>query len=283
MALVEPTLESMQTTSENLLGSVLAFAPSFLLALVILVAGWIVARIARGAAKRAFSGTNHLIDRFLRRESYPGTEIPPAVTVVLSEIIFWAVIFLAAAIAARTAELPAVSGWLDQIASWLPNLLIGIAIIIISYLTGVVAGKHVSASAQSANVGQSALMGRLAQSLIFVTGLIIGLDQIGVNVTLLVALFVVSAGAIFVGFSIAFGLGARDYVSNLIGARTAREKLRPGVSVRMGGTEGEVLEITATQIALETDEGRTLIPGRMVEEENLIILSDHHGGTAKNG
>ncbi|MEO1253237.1 MAG: hypothetical protein AAFW81_12940, partial [Pseudomonadota bacterium] len=138
-------------------------------------------------------------------------------------------------------------------------------------------------SARAAKAGQSALIGKFAQGGIFITALIIGLDQIGVDVTFLVALFAVSAGAIFVGFSIAFGLGARDYVSNLIGARTARQKIRPGTMLRVGDIEGEVLEITQTQIALDTADGRTLVPARITEESMIVIVSSDSKGAANNG
>jgi len=280
---VEPTLTSVEQSTQAAISATISYLPAIGLALLVLVAGWLAARILRAVSRKALLGTNRLITKLTDRSGSGKAQLTPVVASVLSEVVFWVVILLATAIAARVAELPALSGWLDQIAGWLPNLLIGIAIIVIAYLVSVVAGEQVAASARNARSTQSAMMGRLAQTVIFVTGLIIGLDQIGVNVTLLTALFVVSAGGILIGFSIAFGLGARDHVSNLIGARTARRKLRPGLTVRIGNIEGEVLEVTSTQIAIETVEGRALVPGRMAEERDIFILSPKSEGTDSNG
>jgi small-conductance mechanosensitive channel len=126
-------------------------------------------------------------------------------------------------------------------------------------------------------------MGRLSQAAIFVTALIIGLDQIGVNVTFLVAMFAVSAGTIFVGFSIAFGLGAREFVSNLIGARTARREFAAGQTVRIGEIEGEILEISATHLAIETPEGKALIPAQEATHSTVTVLSSAGLGGDRHG
>ena len=279
----EPTvITALQSTFTDTLAAILDYAPFLAGGFAVLLVGWLLARIVRGAARRAISGVNRVLERTFQRGALASTRLSPAAAGVLCEVLFWAVIFLSAAVAARVANLPAVSGWLNQIASWMPNFLIGIVIIVFGYFISAVASEQVSASARSAKVGQSALIGRFAQGGIFITALIIGLDQIGVDVTFLVALFAVSIGAIFVGFSIAFGLGSRDYVSNLIGARTARQKIKPGSTVRIGEIEGEVLEITQTQIALDTADGRTLVPARLTDESAILIVSSDAKGAPQN-
>ncbi len=273
-------ISTFQKATEDAFAATVNYAPSLLGALLALLLGWLLARFVRGIARRVLGGTNRLLDRLLRRGTLSEARISSSTAVFLSEILFWVVIFIAITVAAQIAELPALSEWLSQIVGHLPNLVIGAIIIAVGYYISVVIGEQVTSSAEAAKAGQSALIGRFAQSAIFVTAVIIGLDQIGVDVTFLVALFAVAMGAIFVGFSIAFGLGARDYVSNLIGARTVRQLLKPGVKLRIGDIEGEVLEISPTQIALDTADGRTLVPARFADERGLIIISsDTSGGT----
>ncbi len=273
---------TLQEAVGNAIAAAAAYAPSLIAAILVLLAGWFVARFARVITHRVLSGANRLLDRLLQRGTLSGIRMTPTATAVSGEVSFWVIIFLSITIAARIAKLPALSGWLNQIAGHLPNLLVGAAIIVAGYFVSVIAGEQVTATARAAKAGQSALMGRFAQGAIFVTALIIGLDQVGVDVTFLVALFAVAVGAIFIGFSIAFGLGARDFVSNLIGARTAHQKLRPGVMVRIGGIEGEILEITPTQIALDTSDGRTLVPARLTEESGLVILTSEQSKGASD-
>ncbi len=283
MEAISSLISIFRKTAAEALAATVDYFPSLMAAILVLFAGWLFARLARGAARRILYGANRILDRVFQRGALSGARLSPAAAAVLGEISFWVVIFLAMTIAARVARFTAVSGWLNQIVTYLPNLLVGAAIIVVGYFVSVIIGEQVTSAARAARAGQSALMGKFAQGAVFITALIIGLDQIGVNVTFLVALFAVSVGAIFVGFSIAFGLGAREYVSNLIGARTARRKLRAGLVVRMGDIEGEILEITPTQIELDTARGRTLVPARLADERSVLIVSAETKGDAENG
>lgn len=264
---------SIQDIAVTALTSVIGYLPSLVGALAVLVLGWLLARLARIASKRVLSGLNRILERTFQRGLLASARLPAGAATILGEAAFWVVMFLTVTIAARTAQLPAISRWLDEIVSFLPSILLGVATIMVGYIISTIIGEQVTESARAAKSSQSALLGRLSQGAVFVTALIIGLDQIGVDVTFLVTLSAVAVGAIFFGFSIAFGLGARDYVSNLIGARAARQSLSTGLMVRIGETQGEVLEITPTQIALDTEDGRTLIPARIAEARGVVIVS----------
>jgi hypothetical protein len=257
--------------------------PSLAAAILILIAGWILARFSRGLVRRLSNRTNRLLDRVFRHGALSRARISPVAMAAVGEIAFWTILFLTVTVAARIAGFAEVAGLLNDIASLLPNLLLGAAIIAAGYVTSVLVGEQVASMAHAAKAGQGELMGKFAQAAIFVAALIIGLGQIGVDVTFLIALVTVSVGAVLLGFSIAFGFGARDYVGNLLGARTARRVLSVGLSVRIGDVEGEILEITPTQIALDTASGRTLVPARLVDEQNIVIIAADSGRTPADG
>ncbi|MFP3942834.1 MAG: mechanosensitive ion channel family protein [Alphaproteobacteria bacterium] len=274
---------AVENVVSKALSQALSYAPSLLAALLILIAGWLLGRLARVAARRLSRDANRILDRLFRRGALAGARFSPATVAVLGEVVFWVVIFLAVTVAARVAGFDAISVWLDRIAAQLPNLVVGAVIIVAGYFVSVLAGEQVTTAARSARAGQSVLLGRLAQGAIFVTALIIGLDQIGVDVTFLIALFAAAIGAIFVGFSIAFGMGARCYVSNLIGARSARRELAPGTALQIGRIEGNLLEITATHLALETAQGRVLIPARTIDQRIVSMPAAGPDAEAEDG
>jgi hypothetical protein len=62
-------------------------------------------------------------------------------------------------------------------------------------------------------------------------------------------------------------------VANLIGAHYLRQAFAPGQRVRIGEVEGAILELTAISIVLETDEGRVTIPGKVYNEEPIVLLT----------
>lgn len=272
---------SIQETAVTTFQGFIVYLPSLVGAIAVLLFGWLLARLVRAASNRVLSGLNRILERNFQSGLLASVRLPMGASVILGEAVYWVVIFLTLTIAARIAQFPAISRWLNEVASFLPSILLGVATIVIGYIVSVVIGERVTEYARPAKSSQSALLGRLCQGIVFVIASIIGLDQIGLDVTFLVALSAVAVGSVLVGFSIAFGLGAREYVSNLIGARTVRHNLSTGLLVRVGETQGEVLEITQTQIALDTEEGRALVPARIAEERGVVIIARQAPSKAK--
>lgn len=264
---------STQETAMTALSAFLGYLPSLASALVVLIVGWLFARVARAASKRILSGLNRALERTFQTGILAGARLPMAASTIFGEVAFWVISFITLTIAARVAQLPTISRWLNDIVLFLPDVLLGIATIAIGYLISTVVGEHVAESARTAKTSHSAFLGRIAQGAVFIVASTIGLDQIGVNVSFLVTISGVAVGAVLLGFSIAFGFGSQDYVSNLISARTVRQSLSPGLSVRIGEIEGEVLEITQTHISIDTESGRALVPARIAEVSGVAIIS----------
>ena len=44
------------------------------------------------------------------------------------------------------------------------------------------------------------------------------------------------------------------------------------------GHQGRILDITATGLVLETSEGRVTLPGRVYNDQPILVLPGNHGG-----
>lgn len=266
---------SFKDSLETEVPAFLGYLPSLIGAMIILLVGWIIARFVRTAAKRILGSLNKALERTFQTGFLASTRLPTGASTIFGEAAFWIIIFATLTIAARVAQLPTISRWLNDIIIFLPDVLLGAATIVLGYIISSVIGDQVADAARSAKSTQSTLLGRIAQGTVFVIAAIIGLDQIGVDVTFLVTISGVAVGSVLLGFSIAFGLGSREYVSNLISARAVRQSLSIGLLVRIGEIEGEVLEITQTHIAIDTEIGRALVPAHIAEESGVLIISQN--------
>jgi len=253
------------------------FLPNLLAAMIILAIGWAIARLARATMQRLALASNRLLDRAFPRGALASARISSATATLIGEFVFWVIVLIAVTIASGIAGLSAVSEWLDRITAYLPNLIAGVTIVVIGYFLSVFVREQVAPQATAAASRQSLLLGRIAQGFVISTALIVGLDQVGIDVALLVALAVVCVAAALTGLAVAFALGARSHVSNLIGVRAASRHMSAGVRIRIQDIEGEILEITPTQIALNTDQGKTLVPGKFIDDHVVTIVSpDSH-------
>lgn len=273
---------SVKETAVTALPALLGYLPSLAGALAVLIFGWILARFVRAASQRILGGLNRVLERTFQTGLLASARLPMGASNIFGEVAFWVIIFITLTISARVAQLPTISRWLNEIVLFLPDVLFGVAVIVVGYLISVVVGEQVTEAARSAKSSHSAFLGRIAQGAVFIIASIIGLDQVGVDVTFLVTVSGAAVGAIFLGFSIAFGFGSREYVSNLISARTIRQSLSPGLLVRIGETEGEILEITQTHIAVDTENGRAMIPARITEASGVVVISHHAASIGKS-
>jgi small-conductance mechanosensitive channel len=117
----------------------------------------------------------------------------------------------------------------------------------------------------------------MAQGATLIMALLVGADQIGLKVTWIAIFAAVLVASLIGGVTIAVSLGARSYVSNLIGAHHLRQALRLGQLVRVAGHEGHIVDITATSLVLETDSGRIMLPGRIYHDEAIVLITRHNG------
>jgi len=131
-----------------------------------------------------------------------------------------------------------------------------------------------AAAAASAGLAGSEALARAAQGAIVVAATIVGAEQIGIHVEFLTVVVPVVLGVLLLGAALAFSLGSRDFVANVVGARHARRSLVPGTHLRIGDVRGEVLEVTQTAVVLDTPEGRAVVPARRLQEEVTVHLPD---------
>ena len=72
---------------------------------------------------------------------------------------------------------------------------------------------------------------------------------------------------LFAGGALAFGLGAKNLIANIIGAQNLRKHCRIGEFMQLGTVEGIVIDITQTSIVLDTEKGRSIIPAKLFQEQ----------------
>jgi small-conductance mechanosensitive channel len=216
-----------------------------------------------------------LLERVTQPAGTRRLRLSQAVLTLIGNVIFWVVILVFAAMAARVGRLEAFTSWLDRIVEYLPTLVAGGLIALAGYLVSTLVRDVVSTTVASTGSSQAELFGFAAQSAVFLTAVVIGLDQIGIDVTFLMTLLGIVVGGLLLGIAFAFGFGARAFVGNVIAAQQVQRMIEPGSVVQIGSDQGQVLEITATSVILITAKGRLIVPAKTFQEQTTLIVADH--------
>lgn len=265
--------EAFQEGLISWLAGVGASLPGIGAAIGIMLVGWLIARVLRTIVLRSGGALNRVIERFSHPMTPARLRISNRLVSLAAKFLFWVALLIFAAVAARTAGLDAFSVWLDRVLDYLPTLIAGLLIAFVGYLLSTLVRDAVTTTLASIGSDDGELAGIAAQTAVFLTAFVIGLDQIGIDVTFLIILSAVLLGGALLGLALAFGIGARDFVGNLIAAQQLRGTLETGDRANIGGVEGRILEINATSIVLIGEKGRFLVPASSFQKHIASIVS----------
>lgn len=193
-------------------------APRLLLALVVLLAGWLLAKTLRFAVTRALRAINfHVVteragvDNFLAQ----GGARDGAVG-LFGALAWWLVMLGALVIASNTLGLGYISGLLTSVILFLPRLLVALVIIVFGAYFARFVGHAVIGYCRGIGMPDAMLLGTVARTAVLVFVALIALDQVGIGGEIVRQSFLVVLAGVVLALALAFGLGARDRAAQLL-------------------------------------------------------------------
>jgi small-conductance mechanosensitive channel len=258
--------------------TVTSYFPNIVGALALLVIGWGVARLLRFGAARLVLQLNRLIPSHVLGREIKASGIDKMSSNVVSKVVFWAVFLFFVAAATEVLNLTVVTGSLGQLAAYLPTVLAAVLVVLGGLVTGNIAQSIVSKTAASAEIEYAEALGQTAKAGILLLAGLVALDQVGIDSTLLILVTSIIIGVVLGGLALAFGLGARTVVGNILASHYLHQAYQVGHRIRVGEIRGRIDEIRPTHVILEADEGRVLVPAKEFAEKISVLL---HEGSEK--
>lgn len=269
--------DTLGSTYQAVVQDLVVRLPVFIGAFATLLIGLLVAYLLRILVRRLASGIQSLLPRETGAGDMPAREAR-YFPVFIGNVVFWSValFFLAASVNLLGWNL--LVDFLGSLLAYLPNLVSGLIIILAGLAFGKFVGGMSRGAAETAGFARPEIPGRFAQVTVVIFALVIGIEQLGIGIGFLTTSFVVIGGVLLFGVSLAFGLGARDFVANLIGAQDCRRHYRVGDWIKLDDDLGQLLEITQTAMVLDTEQGRRIVPARLLQQRASEIVADEHIG-----
>ena len=258
------------------LESFIDYLPNLIGALLLLLLGWIVARIVRTVAIRLMRGFDWFAGKLKIAGTQHSSKVSENSALVIGSILYWVTFLFFLTFAASLLGMSMFANWLSNLVDYLPNIVSGVLIVCAGIIVSNLIFQAVLTTTTGINESQRTLVARAAQVFMLLILVLIGVDQIGIDITVIVIILSVGVGALLGGLSIAFSLGARTLVSNLIGIRYLNPDYRIGEHIRVGDIEGTVLEITSVAIVLDSVQGRVTIPARILSEQPSVLVKQEN-------
>src|SRR5215218_7399858 len=205
----------MQAVTQSLsdgLGAILGALPALIGALIILVIGFIIAKILQGIVTRVlksmgFEGWMESggVKQFFERSQTTQTPLS-----ILGKLIFWLVFFIAITMAVDTLGISAISDVLAQFIAYIPQIIAAILILVLATLLA----NFVAGIVRGATGGEVA--GSIAQYGIIVFAAFAALTQLGIAEELIAPTFLILLGGVSLAAAIAFGLGGQGVARQMV-------------------------------------------------------------------
>ena len=132
-------------------------------------------------------------------------------------------------------------------------------------LSGLVRG-----AAESVGLDYANGLARMAQGLVIIISISVAIGQLEVKTELLnyvIAIVLITVG---LAVALAFGLGSRELVSQILAGIYVRELYEVGQRVRLADIEGQIEEIGTVKTLLLTDDGElTSVANRVLLEQRV--------------
>lgn len=230
----------------------------------LILVGWLLARLLQVWVVRGGRRLGALVGA--RAPRVAGRPAGVDLVDLLGSVVFWGTLLVFVTLATDALGLPLLAAWLGAASNHLPRVLLAVLIVIAGLVGAGLARDAVRAGARAAGFAREALLGRLVQGVIVVVAAVTALGHAQVDIAFLTATLLIAVGALAGSLALAFALGARTAVSNIIARHYLQQTHRVGQPVRVGEVEGRIVQFTSGAVVLEGSGGRVLVPAKVFSE-----------------
>jgi len=191
-----------------------AFLPKLIAFLVILLIGYIVARVIRGILTKVLQRVG--LDRALHK-GQAGQYVEKVVSspsALIGRVAFWLVFLGALSIAVSALGIPALTAFLAAIYAYVPNVIAALLIFLVAGAIAAAIGGLVAKTMGDTPTGK--IVGTVVPVLVMGVAVFMILTQLKIAPEIVQILFTALVGAVALGMALAFGLGGRTVAERLL-------------------------------------------------------------------
>ncbi|HWI44074.1 MAG TPA: hypothetical protein VNS81_10670 [Nocardioides sp.] len=238
--------DSLQTGFDNFFG----FLPNVLGFLVLLVIGFIVAKVVKTAVRKGLEMTG--VDGHLQRSSahtYVERIAPGArVSALVATVAYWFVFLFFAVAAVSALKIPALTSFMNDVLAYLPNVVVAIAIFVVAAVVSGAVAAGITRIMGDTPTGKIAAT--VLPAVVMVVAMFMILEQLQIAPEIVRIAFAATMGALALGLALAFGLGGRGVAQKMLEdayekGRQERSRVKADIQTGKARAEAEAHRMQA--------------------------------------
>jgi hypothetical protein len=261
----------------ELLARFSAAIPQLTFALLVLLIGWLIARVIRKIVRRILAGlgVDNLAERLNDIDLVQRSGMRIEISSVLAQMIYYILMLGFVIFATDMLGVPAITQMVRDVVDYLPALFSAFVLLLLGlFLADMVRGIVLTAC-QSMGLPSAKIIATAIFYFLFVTVAVSALAQAKINTGFMAINISIIIGALALAFAVGYGISSRDLLSNYLAGGYNRNKIQIGDDVRIIGMRGKVINIDATSLTLQTPSSEVIIPlGKIATEKVEIFYPD---------
>ena len=215
--MMEALLVSLRQSLSDLGTAVVTLGPRVLVAFLLIVLGWLIARALQWGTARLAGGLS--MDRYVERTSLADAlrlaELPSA-SRLLASVVFWLVWLVFLAEALDLIQLPGFEHSRADLVDFIGRLVKAVIILVVGVFASNVAWRVSLLAAYNAGWPSARALAATLRVLVLAVAVLTALAQLGIPMVIVLTAFSIAFGALMLGVALAFGLGGRDAARDVI-------------------------------------------------------------------
>ena len=195
-----------------------AFVPQLLAAMLLLLLGWLLAKVVRRGVIRLLNllkfdkaTEKSGLESFLRQG-----DLELSVTTLLGNLAYWLIILVMIVTVANSLGLHMVADLFNKVVFYIPNVIVAILVLVFGTILARFINRLVFAWLNNLEFSGALIVSTFSEYAMLVFVFFMTLEQLQIASEMLTAAFIIAFGAVGLAFAIAFGLGARDWAAKVV-------------------------------------------------------------------
>jgi len=220
------TIDIFLASLSDSLTEVTHFLPRLLVAIVVLILGWMLAKVTRAGIMRRL--TLLKFDRATEKSGLESflkhAEMEVSIASIIGNLAYWMIILLMIVTVANSLGLQMVADLFNKVVLYIPNVIVAILVLVFGTILARFINGMVFAWLNNVEFSGALTVSTFSEYAMMVFVFFMAMEQLQIANELLTAAFIIAFGAVGLAFAIAFGLGAKDWAARVIEEHVAQKK-----------------------------------------------------------
>lgn len=203
---------------QSMWADLLGYLPKLLGALIILIVGWIVARIIRRLVDEVLKAVHFdvLAQKAGIAEALEKGNMKITAREIVSGLVYWLIMIMVLVMTVNALGLPRASNIFESVFGYVPRVIAALLAVILGLFLASFVSSIVRLAAANANMPNPDVLGGICRWVIIIFAAAVALTELDIATVLVTTTFDIVLGGVVLAAALAIGLGSKEFVAKYL-------------------------------------------------------------------